>query len=93
MNDRMEYWLKILGALALIKLASGLVKDAEKLIKTNMEARDPEIAVAADEHQVEWPDDVDLGGIDPIAAEQELTEGNRQFRHPTEQELTSEAEN
>lgn len=39
-----EYWLRILGALALIKVASTLVRDAEKLITANVKARNPEIA-------------------------------------------------
>lgn len=39
-----QYWFRILGALALIKLASTLVRDAERLISSNMKARNPEIA-------------------------------------------------
>lgn len=67
MSEHMQYWLKILGALALIKMASTLVRDAEKLITANMKSRNPELAADLDVPEVglqsdgyaEWPDPLD----------------------------------
>lgn len=43
MTETMKYWVRILGAITLIKMATTLVRDAERLITANVKARNPEI--------------------------------------------------
>lgn len=43
-----EYWGRILAAILLIKMATTLVRDAEKLITANVKARNPEVAAAVE---------------------------------------------
>jgi len=43
-NDLMQYFARIGAAILLIKYASTLVKDAEKLLTANVKARLPEVA-------------------------------------------------
>lgn len=43
-----EYWGRILAAILLIKMATTLVRDAEKLITANVKARNPEVAAVVD---------------------------------------------
>lgn len=38
-----QYWGRILAAVLLIKMATGLVRDAEKLVTANVKARHPEV--------------------------------------------------
>lgn len=52
-DNLFSYWLRIFGAIALIKMASSLVHDAEKLITANVKGRHPE---------VDMPDPVTLDG-------------------------------
>lgn len=71
-----QYWLRILGALALIKAASSLVKSAEKLISSTIKAQHPEIVDAMESPAiVEYEEDEGepvesmngTGAIDPRA--------------------------
>ena len=52
MNDLMQYFARILGAMLLIKYASMLVKDAESLIVASAKARLPEVADELDSDEV-----------------------------------------
>lgn len=76
MTDYFQYWARILGAIMLIKVASSLVKDAEKLITANVKARNPEIAEELDATEVtDTP--VGLGATewaDPLDRPPELTD-------------------
>lgn len=59
------YWVRIFGALALIRLATGLVRDAEKLITANVKARNPEVvSVLEGEPLVDITDEV-VAEMDP----------------------------
>lgn len=57
MSGFAQYWMRILGALALIKVASSLVKDAEKLITSNVKTSHPEVAEAIDGATVDLTED------------------------------------
>jgi len=60
MSETVKYWARILGALALMKMATNLVRDAEKLISSTMKSRNPELADEMDgaptivEYEEEW---------------------------------------
>ena len=76
-----QYWLRILGALALMKMATSLVKDAEKLISSTMKSRDPELADEIDNVRiVEYEDDDEDS---QVVSEGEYSEnGNGVSLHP-----------
>ena len=60
MNDLMQYFARIFGAMLLIRAAASLVKDAEKLITANVKARLPDVAEVIDgAERTEWPDPLD----------------------------------
>lgn len=68
-----QYWLRIGGAALLIKFASRLVRDAEKLITANVKAENPDI-IAVVEGQDETltvtiPEDVTEEVVEQVEAE------------------------
>ena len=45
-----QYWARILAAILMIKMATGLVRDAEKLVTANVKSRHPEMADDIEAH-------------------------------------------
>jgi hypothetical protein len=69
-NDLMAYFARIGAAILLIKFASTLVKDAERLITANVKARNPEVADEVDHHGLGTDEtSVPLGGAQMAADE------------------------
>ncbi len=42
-SDFAQYWLRIIGALACVKMATVFIKEAQELLTANMQARNPEL--------------------------------------------------
>lgn len=63
-----EYWGRILGAFLLIKVASALVRDAEKLVTANARAHNPEVAAVMDGNvEITVDEDRAIDETQPIA--------------------------